>query len=49
MNPKEMEVCKEFIEENLKARKIRKSQSPQVSPFFFIQKKDGGLHPFQDY
>ena len=49
MNPKEMEVCKEFIEENLKARKIRKSQSPQASPFFFIQKKDGGLHPFQDY
>ena len=49
MNPKETEVCKEFIDENLKAGKIRKSQSPQASPFFFIQKKDGGLHPWQDY
>ena len=49
MNLKEMEACKEFIDENLKAGKIRKSQSPQASPFFFIQKKDGGLHPCQDY
>ena len=49
MNPKEMEVCKMFIEENLKAGKIRKSQSLQASPFFFIQKKDGGLQPCQDY
>ena len=49
MNPKEMEVCKEFIDENLKASKIRKSQSPQASPFFFVQKKDGGLCPCQDY
>ena len=33
MNPKEMEACKEFINKNLKAGKIRKSQSPQASPF----------------
>ena len=43
MNPKELEACKEFIEENLKAGKIRKSRSPQASPFFFVQKKDRGL------
>ena len=49
MNTKEKEVCKKFIDENLKAGKIRKSQSPQASLFFFIQKKDGGLHPCQDY
>ena len=49
MNPKEMEVCKEFINKNLKSGKIRKSQSPQASPFFFIQNKDGGLRPCQDY
>ena len=49
MNPKEMEACKAFIDEHLKSGKIRKSQSPQASPFFFIQKKDGGLHPCQDY
>ena len=49
MNPKEMEACKEFIDEHLKSSKIRKSQSPQASPFFFVQKKDGGLCPCQDY
>ena len=49
MNPKEMEACKEFINEHLKFSKIQKSQSPQASPFFFIQKKDGGLCPCQDY
>ena len=49
MNPKEMEVCRVFIDKHLKLGKIRKSQSPQASPFFFIQKKDGGLCPCQDY
>ena len=49
MNPKEMEACKEFIDKNLKAGKIRRSQLPQASPFFFIQKKDRGLPPCQDY
>src|SRR5258705_3664790 len=28
---------------------IRPSQSPFASPFFFIKKKDGKLHPVQDY
>ena len=49
MDPKEMEVCKEFIDENLKAGKIHKSQSLQASPFFFVQMKDRGLCPCQDY
>ena len=49
MNPKEMEACKAFIDEHLKSGKIRKSRSPQASPFFFVQKKDGGLRPCQDY
>ena len=43
MNPKETEACKAFIDEHLKSDKIRKSQSPQASPFFFVQKKDRGL------
>ena len=43
MNPKEIEACKAFIDEHLKSGKIRKSQSPQASPFFFVQKKDRGL------
>ena len=45
MNPKEMEACKEFIDKLLKSGKIHKSQSPQASLFFFVQKKDGGLCP----
>ena len=49
MNPKGMKACKAFIDENVKTGKIRKSQSPQASPFFFVQKKDGGLRPCQDY
>ena len=48
LNSKEMDVCKEFIDEHLKLGKIQKSKS-QASPFFFIQKKDGGLHLCQDY
>ena len=43
MNLKEMDTCKEFIDKHLKSGKIRKSRSPQASPFFFVQKKDGGL------
>ena len=49
MNPKEMEACKAFIDEHLKSGKIRKSQPPQASLIFFVQKKDGGLRPCQDY
>ena len=43
MNPRETEVCKAFINEHLKSGKIRKSWSPQASPFFFVRKKDGRL------
>ena len=49
MNPKETEACRAFINEHLKSGKIRKSRSPQASPFFFVQKKDSGLRPCQDY
>ena len=49
MNPKEMEACKAFIDEHLKSSKIRKPRSPQASLFFFVQKKDRGLRPCQDY
>lgn len=40
---KEMDTCKEFIDEHLKSGKIHKSQSLQASLFFSVQKKDGGL------
>ena len=46
---KEWEAADEFIDENLCSGKICPSKSPQASPFFFMKKKDGGLHPCQDY
>ena len=49
LNPQEEDTCKEFIEENLKTGRIRPLKSPQASPFFFVKKKDGKLHPVQDY
>jgi Reverse transcriptase (RNA-dependent DNA polymerase) len=38
-----------FLKENLGKGYIRPSQSPMVSPFFFVSKKDGKLWPCQDY
>jgi hypothetical protein len=38
-----------LLEENLKSGRIRSSKSPMASAFFFIKKKDGSLHPIQDY
>ncbi len=45
----EDKLTKEFIEENLKKGYIRPSESPQASPFFFVEKKDGKKWPCQDY
>jgi hypothetical protein len=39
----------EFLKENLRTGRIRVSNSPMASPFFFVKKKDGRLHPVQDY
>ena len=49
LNPQEVDACKAFVEENLQTGRIRPSKSPQASPFFFINKKDGKLRPVQDY
>ena len=45
----EDEALKKFIKEQLERGYIRKSKSPYASAFFFIKKKDGKLHPIQDY
>ena len=49
LNPKEKETCTTFIEEHLKTGCIIPSKSLQASPFLFVPKKDGSLHPCQDY
>ena len=49
LTPDERKATEEFIDEHLASGKIRPSNSPQASPFFFVKKKDGGLRPCQDY
>ena len=49
ISPLEDKAMKEFIEENLTNGRIRPSQSPWASGFFFVKKKDGKLRPTQDY
>jgi hypothetical protein len=45
----EQKVLDEFIEENLTTSWIRPLDLPQVAPFFFGNKTDGGLRLIQDY
>ena len=50
LNPKQEQLMEEFITENLRKGYIRPSQSPQASPFFFVDKKDGAEYRgCQDY
>jgi len=50
LNQKEEEEINKFINDNLRKGFICKSTSLQVSPFFFISKKDSQvLRPCQDY
>src|SRR6266852_3584920 len=47
--PGQQEALDQFLHEHLKKGYICCSNSPYVSPFFFIKKKDGKLQPVQDY
>ena len=49
LSPDEKKATKDFLKENLAAGKICPSNSSQASPFFFVKRKDGKLHPCQDY
>ena len=49
LSPNEKKATEDFLNENLAAGKICPSNSLQASPFFFVKKKDGKLHPCQDY
>ena len=44
-----VKLAKEFVNKNLAKGYIRPSKSPQSSPLFFIDKKDGKKQPCQDY
>ncbi|KAK3574642.1 hypothetical protein QTP86_011554 [Hemibagrus guttatus] len=45
----ESKAMEEYIETTLAAGHIRPSTSPAAARFFFVGKKDGGLHPCIDY
>ncbi|KAK3537692.1 hypothetical protein QTP70_017902 [Hemibagrus guttatus] len=45
----EARAMEEYIEEALAVGHIRPSTSPAAAGFFFVGKKDGGLHPCIDY
>ena len=45
----EVKLAEEFVKENLDKGYIRSSISPQSSPLFFVNKKDGSKRPCQDY
>ena len=47
--PKEQDVLKDFITENLASERIQYSKSFITSPFFFIKKEDRTLRLVQDY
>ena len=49
MNQVEDKALDDFINKQLAKEHIRLSISPYASSFFFIKKKDGKLHPVQDY
>jgi hypothetical protein len=44
-----MDALKKYIKDHLHKGYIHLSKSPIASPFFFVSKKDGKLHPVQDY
>jgi len=49
LTPPEMTVLKEYITDGLKRGMLQRSEAPDACFFFFINKKDGKLHPVQDY
>jgi len=49
LTPPEMTMLKEYITDGLKRGTLQRSEAPDACSFFFINKKDGELHPVQDY
>src|SRR6267378_685650 len=49
LTPNETTALKDYITDHLRRGYICPSKSPMASPFFFVDKKDGKLHPVQDY
>jgi len=49
LSRKEREEVHEFINKQLRKEYIRPSKLPQITPVFFVEKKDGKKRMVQDY
>jgi hypothetical protein len=49
MTLKEQDAIDEILEEGLKKKYIKHSDSPYASQIFFVKKKNGDFRPVQDY
>ena len=49
LSPAELEVLRQYLQENLEKGFIRPSKSPAGAPILFVPKKDGGLRLCVDY
>ena len=49
LSPTELEVLREYIDENLANGFIQHSRSPAGAPIFSVKKKDGSLRLVVDY
>src|SRR4029077_8455419 len=49
LSPAELEVLRQYLQENLEKGFIRYSKSPAGSPILFVPKKDGTLRLCVDY
>ena len=49
LSKNEREEVQKFMEDQLRKRYIRLSKSPQTSPMFFMDKKDGNKRIVMDY
>ena len=49
LTPPEKVALREYIDDGLKRGTLQHLEAPDACSFFFINKKDGKLHPVQDY
>ena len=49
LTPPELQALKEYLEDGKKRGTLRQFKAPHACSFFFIDKKDGKLHPMVNY
>ena len=49
LSQNELQILREYLDENIKNGRIRASKSPAGAPILFVLKKDGGLRLCVDY